>query len=393
MFRRLSSSLPKDPEFPPYLEALGYYVTQNDQIRSIANPDKEFNFFISKNDRVNEMQREAMNICIRKIVLERLEASGLDTVHVPLGTSKDEPHIPILASSEISKKKRVVVVLGEANQDLGIWAYRTIGQKGINQGSAVDFVKELQNHTATMFSPSASRSDDGSSSGVIIANLGQLVWYRGGRRAMTLITWRALPRRSAVHMSMHLDGVKNRVSGNEDSDKHVNHLFTKVLPELLGKDTKVDVIGIGDGAAEAVRFLNANWSQWSSRIDAIALGAPRHYLKELTNEAFREFLSKRGRAYLTSPEPIDTPLSGREMYGCNCYASGESYYSECVMQNIYRPVLDFFQLVAEVPGYEEVETFITPPHDGDEIEEVEEIERVEDIVEEEEIGKVEEIEI
>ncbi len=38
-----------------------YYVTENDQIRSMANPDKEFNFFISKNERVNEMQREAMN--------------------------------------------------------------------------------------------------------------------------------------------------------------------------------------------------------------------------------------------------------------------------------------------------------------------------------------------
>ncbi len=44
------------------------------------------------------------------------------------------------------------------------------------------------------------------------------------------------------------------------------------------------------------------------------------------------------------------------------------------MQNIYKPVLDFFQLVAEVPGYEEVETLIAPPADGEEIEEVEEIE-------------------
>lgn len=254
-----------------------YYVTENDQIRSIANPDKEFNFFISKNDRVNEMQREAMNsmsctagfysylslmhthsVCIRKIVLERLEASGLGIVHVPLGTPKDEPHIPILASSEISKKQRVIVVLGEGNQDLGIWAYRTVGQKSINQVSAMDFVKDLQNYKAARSSSSVSASGNEGAPGVIIANLGQLVWYRGGRRAMTLITWRALPRRSAVHMPMHLDNVKNRVQGNEDCEKHVDHLFTKVLPELLSKDTSMDVIGIGDGAAEAVKFLDKN---------------------------------------------------------------------------------------------------------------------------------------
>lgn len=75
---------------------------------------------------------------------------------------------------------------------------------------------------------------------------------------MTLRTWQALPRRSAVHMPMRLDMVKNRVPGNEDSERHVEYLFRKVLPELLKKDAAVDVIGIGDGATEAVKFLDAN---------------------------------------------------------------------------------------------------------------------------------------
>ena len=38
-----------------------YYINEKDQIRSIAHPDQEFNFFISKNERVCEVQREAMN--------------------------------------------------------------------------------------------------------------------------------------------------------------------------------------------------------------------------------------------------------------------------------------------------------------------------------------------
>lgn len=196
-------------------------------------------------------------VCIRKIVLERLAASGLDTVRLPLGTSKDEPHIPIMVSSDMSKKQRVIVVFGESVQDLGIWAYRTVGQKSINEGSAVDFVKNVQKHTTTTSSDSSDVAT-GEAPGIIIANLGQLVWYRGGRRAMTLRTWQALPRRSAVHMPMRLDMVKNRVPGNEDSERHVEYIFTKVLPELLRKDAAVDVIGLGDGATEAVKFLDAN---------------------------------------------------------------------------------------------------------------------------------------
>ena len=35
------------------------------------------------------------------------------------------------------------------------------------------------------------------------------------------------------------------------------------------------------------------------------------------------------------------------------------------MQNVYKPMLDFFQLIADVPGYEEVECFVAPA-DGEE---------------------------
>ena len=38
-----------------------YQITEKDQIRSITNPDQGFNFFISKNERVQEQQREAFN--------------------------------------------------------------------------------------------------------------------------------------------------------------------------------------------------------------------------------------------------------------------------------------------------------------------------------------------
>lgn len=61
MFRRLPTSLPKDPTFPADLKELGYFVNDNDQIRMIRNPDEKFLYAIDKNERVNEMQKEAMN--------------------------------------------------------------------------------------------------------------------------------------------------------------------------------------------------------------------------------------------------------------------------------------------------------------------------------------------
>ena len=78
MFRRKSNTVPKDPVFPADLKELGYltlssliynattdnlryFINDKDQIRSIDNPADEFNFKISRNSRVNDVQREAMN--------------------------------------------------------------------------------------------------------------------------------------------------------------------------------------------------------------------------------------------------------------------------------------------------------------------------------------------
>ena len=66
------------------------------------------------------------------------------------------------------------------------------------------------------------------------------------------------------------------------------------------------------------------------------------------------------------------------MYGCNCYASGVSYFTEEVMQNVYKPMLDFFQFIADVPDHEEVEYFVAPPAEGEEEVPVEEVQMGED---------------
>ncbi|KKA18197.1 hypothetical protein T310_7865, partial [Rasamsonia emersonii CBS 393.64] len=136
-------NLPKDPVFPADLEKLGYFINDKDQIRKIANPEEEFQFKISTNDRWNELQREAMNTCIRRIVLSRLQALGLSTLRLPLNAGPKEQHVPILASQNLGTAKRIVVVFGEPIQDLGIWAYRTVGTESISAGSAISFARAV----------------------------------------------------------------------------------------------------------------------------------------------------------------------------------------------------------------------------------------------------------
>lgn len=113
--------------------------------------------------------------------------------------------------------------------------------------------------------------------------------------------------------------------------------------------------------------------------------------EELTPEGttadFATFISRRCRAYLVSDAEVDTPIfeimrrtqllsademteisvTGREMYGYNCYASGEKFYSECIMVEAWKSMLSWFKMVHAVPGFAELE--MEPPklEKGDEV--------------------------
>lgn len=72
---------------------------------------------------------------------------------------------------------------------------------------------------------------------------------------------------------------------------------------------------------------------------------------------------QRVRTYLIHNEPVETPLAGRHELGCNCFSSGESTFTECIMPRAYKSMLAYFQLVNDCPGYFEAELDI--PKDED----------------------------
>jgi hypothetical protein len=247
MFRRLSSSLPKDPLIPKDLAALGYFINEDDQIRQIKHPDQKYQYQVNRNERVNEMHKEAMNSCIQSIVLDRLNDLHLEKVRLPLGASSTHEHVPILVSKDLRQKKRVIIVFGERNQDLGIFSYRVIGNDAINQGSAVDFV------TAVNQIPEIEDTR-----GIIITNPGQLLWYRGEGRAITFNEWMSLPRTSAVHDALEMDASKCTVPGNRDYREHVQYIFEHVMRELVSENVKFELIGLESTGHAMVNYLAGN---------------------------------------------------------------------------------------------------------------------------------------
>ncbi|KAI1947238.1 hypothetical protein LOZ12_000791 [Ophidiomyces ophidiicola] len=355
MFVFPKESLPKDPVFPADLKELGYFINEDDQIRMIVDPEQKFLFRINTNDRYNEVQREAMNTCIRDIVLARLQALGLQTLRLPVGATTTSQHVPILATSSLGNQTRLIVVFGEPTQDLGIWAYRTIGNEGINVGSAVDFAKSIIRNEADTSSTKKDQRD--TDSGLILTNPGQLVWHCGGERAVSLPTWNALPMRYAVDPPMRM-GPQNKIPGNETWQDHITYVFEHVLDKMTPKTAKIDIIGLAEGGLGAIRYLAENWQAWRSRISAICLTNPLHNIGHLEPPEFAHFIATRTRAYLISGRPLDSNVPGRFKFGCNCYSSGESLNVECIMPRAGKNMLAWLDEMHKSPGLEEVEVIV-----------------------------------
>lgn len=204
--------------------------------------------------------------CIRNIVLPRLRALGLVTLRLPLMSGPTKPHVPILVSKNLSTASRIILVFGEPAQDLGIWAYRTVGSENINAGSAVNFVKailspEERGHTSGPNEvagkvPSSQKGEVA----VVLANPGQLSWHCGLARAMTQVTRMAVSRASAVHPPLRETG-RNRIPGHENWQEHVSSVFEGIFTargQLVRSDAKIDVIGLAEGGCGAIRYLANN---------------------------------------------------------------------------------------------------------------------------------------
>ncbi|KAL4799763.1 Arb2 domain-containing protein [Aspergillus venezuelensis] len=358
MFVHHRQDLLADAEFPADLEKLGYFINDKDQIRKISDPTQEFQFKINRNDRWNDVQREAMNECIRTIVQTRLRTLGLVTLRLPLTPIPNKPHVPILVSQNLAKASRIILVFGEPVQDLGIWAYRTVGAENINAGSAIDFAKavlypnDAHAYTGTHGAEYATSTSNGhiqspkGDTALVLANTGQLYWHCGMSKAMTYNTKLALPRASAVDPPL-AETSRNKIPGHENWENHVSSVFEEILNargRLVKNDAKIQVIGASEGGKAVVTYLGANWQKWHTHISAICLANPLHRAAydlptptstpgPSTTPSFTEFFSSRCRAYLLSPEPLGFPLSlpEREEYGCNCYSSGEELNAECIL--------------------------------------------------------------
>ncbi|KAF3941313.1 hypothetical protein ABW19_dt0202266 [Dactylella cylindrospora] len=328
MFRRVQPvSHKEEVNFPVDMKKLG-----QDQIRQIEDPDEGFKYFIHKIERINERHREAMDECIRRILDKRFAAEGLSKHHLPLGSDiKKDRCLPILVSNDIETAEKVLVIIGNTVDDLGVWSVREMEGPGINHGSMVSTVKTAK---AAGYS-------------VLILNCGQLIYSPELGRAATYQSWKCSTKKSP-----YIDEVINRVPGHENVERHVRTTLELVKGKLLGGNgkagKKIHMLTYGWGCWGLMRYLNDKFDEWKPSLEAIIAVESTHSPNDITNRGLENFLRTRTRAYIVHSEPAGNFVPDKRFI-CQTFSSNQ-LYSECIIPNIWESVmLPWLKRVEEDP--------------------------------------------
>ncbi|KAH7405657.1 Arb2 domain-containing protein [Phaeosphaeria sp. MPI-PUGE-AT-0046c] len=320
MFRRKEDTIAPDPVSPANLKELGFFVNELGHIRMIGAPEKEYVFHATNNDRMNELRREAVQECSRQETEKRLSKLGINRIYLPDFITKkpDGPHVPILSPSPdiLKTRKRIVVLVNDATQDLGILAYRQLQRDlGLNGATVVNFVKKLVKRSAA--SDRATKYDnifdDGFSldhndtPALLVLNTGQLLYSHKHNKAMTMRSWSAMPRRSVAHDMIRIHEEENRVHGHQDPKEHVKSVFDSVLcnSDRVAPDAEIYVIAIEGGTEYILQLLGEDFERYGPRITGMALVHSLIDDSQVKDPRVRTFLHQRSREWRFSDLSAD----------------------------------------------------------------------------------------
>ncbi|KAH7109072.1 Arb2 domain-containing protein [Dendryphion nanum] len=333
MFRLKEESLPPDASEPADLEKLGYFINDFGQIRMIDHPDQDYQFHWYSQERHNEVRREAMQVCQRNEVLHRLSNLGIEKLYLPqlTNTQPKDPHIPILAppADILKSRKRIVVLINDSLQDLGILAYRRLQRElGVNGGSVVNFAKEMITRSVELDKElditkdrAAITDKNKETPSLIVMNCGQPCYSYKENRALSLRSWATLPRKSISHDTVILDPVYNFVPGHRNAKEHIKTVFDQVInnPDFVSPNAEIFVIGIENGAENFLEMLNSEFGKYAGRITAMAVVNSLLAASQLPNPKLRAFLRQRTRQWRVatgSNDPkdcIEVPTAGPDV--------------------------------------------------------------------------------
>jgi hypothetical protein len=193
----------------------------------------------------------------------------------------------------------------------------------------------------------------------VVLNPGQLFYSYAAKTNMTLTSWNTRCRKEVTDEPFQIDRMLNtcpgelpvntidqlkliNTTGHRTPHEHCQTIFKHILPQILGDDTRLHILAIGDGSIPTVAVLDdllksPGASIEGRRVQSIALIEPQHDAP--ASSELQRLLSTKGKAWTQSEEPMGTLIDAQTP---PVYSAGIADGVETVFPHVIGEVLGHF---------------------------------------------------
>ncbi|XP_076339803.1 cotranscriptional regulator ARB2A homolog isoform X2 [Tachypleus tridentatus] len=259
-------------ELPSTIEKFGYFFNEFGQLRHIETGEP-FKFQAKDNDNdYNQRRYEALGELITEHVYQLLLSEGkLKKISIPVDATDTEPQTFIFLSEDAmtNSDRLVVFIHGSGVVRAGQWARKLIINDCINSGTQLPFIKRAQ----------------GLGYGVVVLNTND----------NTRIA----------------DGKKVFIRGSESPEKHATYVWKEIIQKAAARH--IAVVAHSYGGVVLMDLVKKFEKFFHDRVFAVALTDSVHSIRhQMVAQSSLRWLQKVACNWVSSPEPLDTPMRIRD---------------------------------------------------------------------------------
>uniref|UniRef100_A0AAV2MR22 Arb2 domain-containing protein n=1 Tax=Knipowitschia caucasica TaxID=637954 RepID=A0AAV2MR22_KNICA len=345
--------------FPKTLEEFEYAFNENGQLRNIRTGEPYV--FNAREDlhRWNQKRYEALGEIITQHVYELLETQcNMRRIYIPIDAKEEEPTSFIYVTNDAlsNPSKLLVLIQGSGVVRAGQWARRLIINQDLDSGTQIPFItRAIQEGFGVMvLNPNENylekeKPETSSPVGLADELLDEPVEKKerkddkeNSKKKEFYEKYRN-PQKEA-------ETERIPVRDNGSSEDHVLYVWDHFVSGAAAKN--VFIIAHSYGGLSFVELMNQREIEVKNKVCAVALTDSAHniWLQE-TTKATQDWMQQTCCNWVSSPEPLDTPLDSM-LPDCPRVSAGTEKH-ELTSWTSFASIFRFFSEVLEALEYEE----------------------------------------
>ncbi|KAF7687306.1 cotranscriptional regulator FAM172A homolog [Silurus meridionalis] len=329
--------------FPKTLEEFGYAFNEHGQLRHIQTGEP-FVFNCKENmHRWNQKRYEALGEIITHYVYELLEKDcKLRKEMLPVDATESEPKSFIYMSEDAltNQDKLLVLIHGSGVVRAGQWARRLIINDNLDSGTQIPFIKKAmeEGYGVIVLNPNENALE--------VEKVGDPsadAWDEPAEKRERKEECEGKKKKDGYEKYRNPQKERETkrfpIRENSSPEEHTRYVWDHFISRSLAKN--IFVVAHSYGGLSFVELMNYREDEVMSRVQAVAMTDSVHNVwHQDASRAIREWLKERCCNWVSSSEPLDTPVDSL-LPDCRRRSAGTEKH-ELTSWNSFKSIFRFF---------------------------------------------------